>query len=84
MEKLLELIIKSIVQKPKKVKIKKAVPTGRQEKTEGFVNFSLKVDPEDLKIVIGKRGRTIRAIRNLIRLKAIKEGARVNLELEED
>lgn len=76
MEKLLELITKSIVQKPKAVKIKK-------EETGDFVNFSLKVDPEDLKIVIGKRGRTIKAIRNLLRLRAIKEGIRVNLELEE-
>lgn len=76
MEKLLEFIVTSIVQKPKKVKIEK-------EGGEGFVNLRLKVDPEDLKIVIGKRGRTIRAIRNLLRLKAIKEGVRVNLELEE-
>lgn len=76
MEKLLELIIKSIVGQPKKVKIKK-------EEKEGFVNFSLKVDPEDLKIVIGKKGKTIRAIRNLLRLRAIKEGIRVNLELQE-
>lgn len=76
MEKLLEYIVKSIVQKPKKVKIKK-------EKTEVLTNFSLKVDPEDIKIVIGKKGRTIKAIRNLLRLRAIKEGVRVNLQLEE-
>lgn len=76
MEKLLEFIVKSIVQKPKKVEIKK-------EKTEALTNFSLKLDPEDMKIVIGKKGRTIRAIRNLLRLRAIKEGARVNLQLEE-
>lgn len=76
MEKLLEFIVKSIVQQPKKVKIKK-------EEREGFVNFSLRVDPEDAKFVIGKRGRTIRAIRNLLRLRAIKEEIRVNLELEE-
>lgn len=76
MEKLLESIVKSIVQKPQKVKIEK-------ESQEGLVNFKLRVDPEDLKIVIGKKGRTIKAIRNLLRLKAIKKGARVNLELEE-
>lgn len=83
MEKLLKLIVESIVQKPKKVKIKRAVPTGRQEEGESFVNLTLKVDPEDIKIVIGKEGKTIRAIRNLLRLKAAKEGIRVNLELEE-
>jgi predicted RNA-binding protein YlqC (UPF0109 family) len=76
MKKLLELIVKSIVEKPQGVEIKKEVG-------EGFVNFSLKVDPEDIKIVIGKKGRTIRAIRNLLRLRAMKEGGRVNLQLEE-
>lgn len=83
MEKLLEYIVKSIVQKPKKVEIKKeTLPAGRQE-TETLTNFSLKVAPEDIKIVIGKKGRTIRAIRNLLRLRAFKEGIRANLELKE-
>lgn len=76
MEKLLEFIIKSIVQKPERVKIKK-------EEAEGFANFTLSVDPQDLKIVIGRRGRTIRAIRNLLRLGAIKEGIQANLKLQE-
>ena len=77
MEKLLELIVGSIVQKPKKVKIEK-------EEKEDFLNLRLKVDQEDLKIVIGKGGRTIRAIRNLLKLRAIKEGIHFNLELQEN
>lgn len=77
MEKLLEFITKAIVESPEKVKIKK-------KEENGLVNLSLKVDPEDLKIVIGKKGRTIRAIRNLLRLKAIKEKVRFNLELEDE
>jgi predicted RNA-binding protein YlqC (UPF0109 family) len=76
MEKLLKLIVTSIVQKPKLVKIT------RQEK-DGLLEFSLQVDPDDMKIVIGKKGRTIKAIRNLLRLRAIKENIRVNLELLE-
>ncbi len=76
MEKLLEFIVKSIVQNPDKVKIKK-------EKKENFIDFRLEVDPEDIKIVIGKKGRTIRAIRNLLRLRAMKDGVQVNLQLEE-
>lgn len=77
MEKLLEFIVKSIVEKPAKVEIKK-------EEKEGISEFFLRVDPEDIKIIIGKKGRTIRAIRNLLRLRAMKEGIRVNLQLEED
>lgn len=76
MEKLLEFIVKSIVQNPDKVKIKK-------EEKENFTDFRLEVDPEDIKIVIGKKGRTIRAIRNLLRLRAMKDGVQVNLQLEE-
>lgn len=76
MENLLELILKSIVQNPKAVKIEK-------EEKEGLVNFKLKVDTEDLKIVIGKKGNTIKAIRNLLRLRASKEGVRASLELQE-
>lgn len=76
MEKLLEFIVKSIVQNPDKVKIKK-------EEKENFIDFRLEVDPEDIKIVIGKKGRTIRAIRNLLRLMAMKDGIQVNLQLEE-
>lgn len=77
MEKLLEFIVKAIVTQPKKVKI---TP---EEGEGGFINFNLEVDPEDLKIVIGRKGRTIRAIRNLLRLRAISEGKRVGLQLEE-
>ena len=77
MEALLKLIVTSIVENPKAVKIKTI-------EENNFTNLQLVVDPEDLKIVIGKKGRTIKAIRNLIRLRAIKEGVRVNLELLEN
>lgn len=78
MEKLLEFIVKAIVTQPKKVNVI------AEEGEDGFINFHLKVDPEDLKIVIGRKGRTIRAIRNLLRLRAMNEGKRVGLQLEED
>lgn len=76
MKKLLEFLIKSIVEKPKKVKIE-------EEEKEGFLEYSVEVDPEDMKIVIGKNGQTIRAIRTLARTKAIKQGKRVNVKLQE-
>jgi len=76
-KKLLEYLIKSIVQKPKKATLK-------EEENEGFVEYLIKVDPEDIKTIIGKNGQTIRAIRTLAKTKAIKEGMRVNVRLEED
>lgn len=76
MKLLLEFLVKSIVEKPKEVKI------GEEEK-EGFLEYSIEVDPEDMKTVIGKNGQTIRAIRTLARTKAIKQGKRVNVKLQE-
>ncbi|OGV89694.1 hypothetical protein A2Z41_02450 [Microgenomates group bacterium RBG_19FT_COMBO_39_10] len=77
MKKLLEFLIKSIVEKPQAVKIK-------EEEKENFAEYSIKVDPEDIKIVIGKNGQTIRAIRTLVKTKAIKQGKKINLKLEEN
>lgn len=77
MKTLLEFLVKSIVEKPEKVKIKEA-------EKEGFSEYLIKVAPEDMKIVIGKNGQTIRAIRILAKTKAIKQKKRVNIKLEED
>ena len=76
MKKLLDFLVKSIVEKPKKVKIK-------EEEKQGFSEYSITVDSEDMKIVIGKNGQTIRAIRTLAKTKAIKLGKRINVKLEE-
>lgn len=76
MKQFLEYLVKSIVEKPKKVEI-------QESKQEGLTEYSIKVDPEDIKIVIGKNGRTIQAIRALAKTKAIKQGKRINVKLEE-
>lgn len=76
MKQLLQFIIENIVEKPKKVKIK-------ETKTEGQTTLSLKVDPEDMGKVIGKKGKIIKAVRQILRVKAFREGKRVNLILEE-
>lgn len=77
MKNLLEYLVKNIVEQPEAVKVEAT------ETPEGFVNLQLTVAPEDMGMVIGKGGRIIRALRNLVRVKAIKEGKRVNVELTE-
>ena len=74
MEKLIEYIVKAIVQKPEKVVIEK-------NEGENAVEFRLKLDPDDIKFVIGKKGKTIGAIRNLLRVKTAESDKRVNLEI---
>lgn len=76
MQSLLKFIIKSIVDNPDQVKVS-------EEKGEGFVSLKLSVAQEDMGKVIGKKGKIIKAIRTLLKVPAIKQSVRVNIELEE-
>jgi len=76
MKKLLEDTIRSIVQNPKDVLVK-------EQMENDYLNLVVKVNPEDIKIVIGKSGRTIKALRELIKIKALKEGKKANVKIEE-
>jgi len=74
MKELLEFIIEGLLGN-KKFTI--------NEKNEGdFVNLSIKVAPEDIGLIIGKEGKIIRSIRNILRIKATleKKGFAVNIE----
>jgi len=74
---LITFIITAIIDKPKEFKLK-------EETTEsGFKNYLISVAEEDMGKVIGKRGQIIKAIRTLVRTKAIKENKKVILTLEE-
>ncbi len=77
MKDLLEYLVKNIVEQPEAVKVEET------QTPDGFVNLQITVAPEDMGMVIGKGGRIIRALRNLVRVKAIKENKRVNVELTE-
>jgi len=72
----LEYVLKSLVNHPNDVKIDKQVD-------EMGVLLLIKVHPEDMGLVIGKGGATIRAIRNLVKIVGLRNRARVNIKLEE-
>jgi len=74
MKKLLEFLVKSIVDHPKDVKVK-------EEKNGEELILNLEANPEDIKIIIGKSGKTIRAIREIIKIKAIQEKIRVDINI---
>lgn len=78
MKKLLEFIIKNIVQHPKAVKIE------QQTKEGNLLILDLKVHKQDVGQVIGKQGKIIKAIRNILKIKAIKENTKFSLNLQED
>ena len=76
MKHLLEYIILGITSKPENISID-------EQDENGTVVLKLKVDDEDFGTVIGNGGRTIKAIRDLLRLKALKENLRFNFSVEE-
>lgn len=76
MKNLLEFITKSLVDKPDEVKV------DLSEK-DGEIILTFSVNKEDMGKVIGKDGKIIKAIRTIIRARSIKEGKRVEINLEE-
>ena len=77
MKTVLSYIISSIVDSPDKVLI-------TEEDEDDFVTFKLAVDKEDMGKVIGKNGKIIRAIRNVLKIPAIKQNKKINIVLEEN
>ena len=74
----LEELVRTMVDHPDEVEVWE-VPDGRA------VRLELAVDPEDLGKVIGRQGRTARAIRSLLDVRGARDGARYELKiLEED
>ena len=74
---LLKFLISQIVDKPDAVKVAEATDG------TGTVILTATVDPEDMGKVIGKGGKIISAIRELVKVKAIKLGQRVRVVLAE-
>jgi predicted RNA-binding protein YlqC (UPF0109 family) len=74
MKDILQYIISLIVQKPEAVKIE-------EEEKDGILQYSITADPSDIGKIIGKEGKIIRSIRNVMKIPAIKEGKRINVSL---
>lgn len=75
-KELIEFVTRGLVDKPEQVDVR-GVPGDR-----GTV-YELRVAPEDLGKVIGKQGRTIRAIRTLVAATASKTDEHASLEVIE-
>jgi len=56
-----------------------------EEKTEdGFSNFTIITKPQTAGLIIGKGGSTIKAIRNVLKIKAILEKRGVSIDVKEE
>lgn len=76
MKDLVEWLLKSIVDNPEKVSVEES--QNSRDKT-----VKATVAKEDMGKVIGKGGKIIKSLRSLARIRGIKEGKRVFLELLE-
>lgn len=75
-QEFLEYLVKSIVDHPDDVKIDRKVD-------EMGVLLDLRVNQEDMGMLIGRQGSTAKAIRTLLRIIGARHNARVNLKIEE-
>ena len=76
MEDLLKFLVEPLVSDIKKVKIDK-------KSDEQNVYFMLNIPKKDIAKVIGKEGKMIKAIKNLLKIRAVKEKVFVSVELQE-
>lgn len=75
-QKFVEDVVKVIVEHPDEVKTERTVD-------EMGVLISLEVNSEDMGKIIGKEGRTAKAIRTLLRVMGAKNNSRINLKIVE-
>ena len=72
---LVEFIAKTLSNYPDAVKV-------RSEEEGSRTIITLEVDDRDKGKVIGRQGRVAQALRSLLRVAAVKQNTRINLEIE--
>ena len=77
MKNTLIYIVSSIVDSPKEVEVK-------EEESGGVVNFTVTVAKEDMGKIIGKNGKVIKSIRNVMKIPAIKNNKKIFISLSEN
>ena len=73
----IEMIIKALVDDSENVDIREV------EQRNGATLIEVRVAPEDMGKIIGKQGKTIRALRSLARIAGAKKNRRYLLEIVE-
>jgi hypothetical protein len=73
---MLTYIAKSLVDNPDSVSISEV-------EEDGETVLELRVHPDDMGKVIGKRGRTAKAIRTMVKAAATREGTSTSVEIVE-
>ncbi len=74
LKNLLLVLARALVDEPERVEVSSIESDSR-------VDLELRVAPDDMGRVIGRQGRTIRAIRSVVKAASVKLGKRVNVEV---
>ena len=74
LEELMLVLARSLVSEPDRVEVSAT-------ETDSRVDLELRVAPDDIGKIIGRQGRTIRAIRTVAKAASVKLGKRVNVEV---
>jgi predicted RNA-binding protein YlqC (UPF0109 family) len=74
MQELVEFLAKGLVDKPDEVRVERV-------EREGAVVLELHVAPDDVGKVIGRQGRTARALRTVVRASGARSNERALLEI---
>jgi predicted RNA-binding protein YlqC (UPF0109 family) len=72
----LDLLVTSLVDDPDAVRIDPIEQRGK-------IRLEVRVGPDDMGRVIGKRGRVANAIRTVVRAAAVRDGVDVDIEFED-
>jgi predicted RNA-binding protein YlqC (UPF0109 family) len=78
MKEAVEKIVKSLVGDPDAVEITEHSDGGK------VIKFGVRVAPDDFGRLIGREGRTIKAIRSILYFGGLKQGRRYHLDLIEE
>lgn len=73
---LVQYIVERLVTSPDAVDI-------RSSEEDGIIRITIKVAPEDIGRIIGKKGATINAIRLVTKSSAVKSNDKVDVDIEE-
>lgn len=77
MREFVEFVVRSLVDQPAAVQVREVI-------ADRVMVIQLRVAPDDLGKVIGKRGRVVKALRTAAKAVAVQTGQRVLIELVHD
>jgi len=75
-QEILEKILERLVNNPQDIKVQRLID-------EMGVLLKIKLHPQDMGLVIGRKGETIKAIKTIVKAIGTKNHARVNIKIEE-